>query len=837
MSKKLDNVDKQSSILSTQLALIQFYNKDISAIEAFESIATNHLQENMDGKGRESKVYNDLVNFNYVLEELTKDLNDRDKSATTDILDAIKSHNENNPDDAINSFDHPSLKPIYEQFVSSRLAKKGIRLELAGNFMHQLPDMHNNSEEKLQHEEVAVSWKMFFNEKPTPEQEAEFLASADNKVVAVRIPASAPLSTFAGKVKYFLDADTNVVKLSDDFVKYSDSDHDGDKAMIYRKEMNQDGSINNDSTKTQMFNNLYTNLSSVDYIEATKKEEGLSFEEIKGGKLNYKSGLINDIVDITTKMGLGASATGRFAIAGKLMSLLSQSKEGLKNSINFEGKTLQEFTNDSLDDVALFLQAALDIGNNPILTTTGFTQSTIDVGNAMLLLGLNKDEVIEFLNRDDIKNLSEEYENTQLAFGGEKNLSFKQFLNNKYGMEGDVATGDVAEFMKFREVADGLTKVIGYIQLDKNLPNNSQKNQALIDNITDFEKLPFTFNQVSQRQLLAHREEILNLQNGVFETQLLSSPEIKSIVKELSEQFTNKFEFQKRVDEQLMHYFSQSQISNKVDSASDFIYDFSAKMKTIYDAAVLGKGEVEIESYLEAIIEGRQTKEFYAPHYGMAEIEKSLEKVKADKLALKVSDRLKGNSVIKYLEFKTLDDGKLLVSLNPKYKATEQSKKEFKQDFLKIQEILPDLAREIKDYQLLRYGLNNRMGSFIDGLPMDMNIKGLKRASTLINNPYSVNKNSGVIRNNLVQKNKDLLKVVSDNQIEMHQGKFQTNRNSKEKYLMYNNEVYSKGTDGNYSKTFEGKFETDENFTRYNLSNFEVKATKEQAITKLENCK
>jgi phage repressor protein C with HTH and peptisase S24 domain len=221
----------------------------------------------------------------------------------------------------------------------------------------------------------------------------------------------------------------------------------------------------------------------------------------------------------------------------------------------------------------------------------------------------------------------------------------------------------------------------------------------------------------------------------------------------------------------------------------------------------------------------------------MAEIEKALDKVKSDKLALKVSDRLKGNSVLKYLEFKTLDNGRLLVSLNPKYKATEQSKKEFKQDFLKIQEILPDLAREIKDYQLLRYGLNNRMGSFIDGLPMDMNIKGLKRASTLINNPYSVNKNSGVIRNNLVQKNKDLLKVVSDNQIEMHNGKFQTNRNSKEKYLVYNNEVYSKGVDGNYAKTFEGKFETDENFTRYNLSNFEVKATKEQAITKLENCK
>ena len=113
------------------------------------------------------------------------------------------------------------------------------------------------------------------------------------------------------------------------------------------------------------------------------------------------------------------------------------------------------------------------------------------------------------------------------------------------------------------------------------------------------------------------------------------------------------------------------------------------------------------------------------------------------------------------------------------------------------------------------------MGSFIDGLPMGMNIKSLSRATKLISNPSAILDNENIIKNNLVLKNKDLvMKISSSEMINATSNSFRSALMKKPKYLSYNGDIYANRNEGSdYVKIKEGNFESDENFTRYNLSN------------------
>jgi hypothetical protein len=888
LNKTLKHPSEQSAIFSTQAANIQFNNASQSDIDSYDDAVVNYLKSNL----RNSRTMEKLLSYNSTIREFVKDLEDREKTSTSELLKAVEAWN-NNPSNAgnlIESFDDPSLRMIYEQFVSSRLTKKGIKLDMAGNFMHQLPDMQNG-ENKLHGFEVAVSYKMFADKLSDAK---EMLAEAQRngkklEVAVVRIPASAEMSMFAGEVKYFLDTDASVVTLSDKFVHISDSDHDGDKAMVYRKEINEDGTFNKFSPKTRLFNEFYKNISKPQFVQ-NSLENTLDFKDLRKvltdvlgeDSGSYSLSTVNDMVDIATKMKMGADATGRFAIAGKMMAYLSQAKEKLNTPIKFgvddQGKAieLQEFNNNSLDKLAVFLQAALDIGNDPILPMTGINGTTIDVGNAMLLLGVDDKPIIEFLTSEPILEMVEAFDNQNLLLKDGKKISFNQFFKKNY--PADVQhSEEIEKYREFKEVSDGLAKVISYIQLDKGLPNNADLNAQLLQGIKEFGELPFSTDSLVKRASNQYRVSVAEKQKSIYEQNLLTAnPEINNVVEKLAEKSTNAFEFKKRFKEQMMMSIAQKQVSKQRDNVEKFIGDFSNRMKSIYDAVVLGKSDSAVSQSTmnlinqidnvstveeqEAILDSNAKGYNTTVDLLKSDIEEARIKIHQSQSVDKFND----NAFFENLEFRELTKGseEVIVSLSPKFKATDETMKNFQEGFKEIQKLDPQLAKEIIDYQLYRYGTNNKIGSFIDGLPMDIRTKALLEATKIKKSISEMNlmqeadelidpitgdimemkreeessfnqKYKDQLRDNLAGANADLIKKITyQKNISKMFPNGDLELNITEDYVNYEDVVY-KHKGRNIFTKLPG-FESNANFTSYNIA--DVNTSTQEEIDEIKKC-
>jgi len=896
LNKELQKVEEQKAILSTQAALIQFNaNNDI---ETFENAAVDYLKGKMQNKFTKKNIIDYLLNHDNVVDELTKDLNDREKSATTEILEDIKNYNKNNPKNKIKTFDHPSLKAIYEQFIASRLSKKAIKIEMSGNFMHQLPDMGGKGR-KLKGKEVAVSWKMFFNENPFLDKENgkkimdDFIASKNNKVAVVRIPASAEMSMFAGKVAYFLDTDANAVVLSDEFVDRSDSDHDGDKAMVYRKEIKNGEFVSaEESSLTKMFETFYENLSSPEF--QAKQENTLSLdplhETVGEEDSEFSTSTVNDMVKVAKKLGLGETAVGRFAIAGKLMSLLSQSNERLYKAIKFNSKKLQDFTNKSLDDLAIFLQAALDIGNDPILSNTGFNETTINIGNSMLLLGLNKNEVIKFLKDPDIINMVEGFKKENLALSTNEDVSFDDYFNkifkyygkdkSEYQIENTMVNGRplgergrlvLSKYQEFKTVADGLSKMIGFIQLDKGLSNNAKLNRQLLENIKSFRELPFTTRSIVNRALKVHQHEIAKAQNNIYENQLLTETRsVVSAIEHIAEFTNNPFKFKEKISESVMKIFAQNQINTKRDNVKTWFYDFPNKLEGIKKFNKNGETNIVVDEdqmindNVKAIYDDIQANPLIAKDDAIMKFVRSLggnetmlpkyqtllSKYEDAVDDVGMADKFKGNKFFDYLQFTKDDKGRTLMSLDPKFKATSQIIKDVKKGFKEIQDVAPDIAKDIIDYQLYRYGTNNKIGSFIDVLPMEINRNQLIETTKFkekIDEALPADAQRMIrekFTDNLIADNKEYLEEVNYNsdidKIDHINGdwfkpntKSLIDKNGKQlPYVNFNNTVY-KYNGVTYNKL--SNIQSDENFVSFYNNQSTIKETKQQSFGKSEN--
>ena len=219
------------------------------------------------------------------------------------------------------------------------------------------------------------------------------------------------------------------------FVKKSDADHDGDKIFIYRADINEKGEIVN-SNKTKAFNQVYDLASSPSVVQAAN-EGNLDLKEIenllrsmtdKDGNSLFNENIfkLNDFRDfakLANNMSFGQDAIGIWAVASKMLSVLSQSEEELKNPIEFSfvnnelgNVQRKKFSNKSLDDVARFLQAALDMGNDPIHISTGINQNTIGVATVLAVLGVESSEMIGFLKHPVITSLVDQIQEEKSNF-------------------------------------------------------------------------------------------------------------------------------------------------------------------------------------------------------------------------------------------------------------------------------------------------------------------------------------------------------------------------------------------------------------------------------------
>ena len=895
LNKKLSDTHEQFASFGTRGAVLQLDFASPEQRQAYKDVAVrtleNELNEKEAAKDKSSLIYQ-LRDYSKSYSALAKDMNDRERSSTTELLEAIIEHNANpiNTENQISVFDEPSLRLVYEQFIASKMTKNGVQIKMPGMFAHQAPDMDGKRvgeiSKALKHNEIAVPWKFIWNEKPSQEVMNAFLASENNKIAVERIPTSSPVSMFAGRIAFFLDTESSTAVASDEFVRVSDSDHDGDKMMIYRQEIDDTGKFVKRSSMTKLFNFFHDNMQNPAFLEKQKgtdldfeKELGNSLTELGlSDKEEFSVAGIDDEVKVAGKMKFGQYAVGRFAIAGKIMSLMSQANESLRTPIPFVKRDgtrveLEKFSNKNIDDNAIFLQAALDIGNNPILTATGFNMATIDIGTAMMQVAtengeiLDKTDIIEFLNRPDIVKVSNDFKNSNSVYNNSKKKSLQEFLK-KYQVK-DTSTRknalmspqeienihgkDILAFIHFNNVAEGLSKMITFIQLDKNLPNNAEKTRGLLEDIEKFENLPFTTNDLVKDTLYIWRQQVLDTQNSIYKKNLLTANSyLNDIMDTVGKSLSNVYNVRKNAKEQVMQAVAQDQLSEQRKDVAKFIHDVSNKMKIIQNVAYLEDTEVQGRKHIKAIanLEGLAKQEaidkVISRYKNKEDFAPELQAYEDALILTKEAQRFVGNSVFQHLQFNETvkGNGKFLMRLNPNFKSTEESKELFKKDFLALQKIDPQLAQELIDYQLYRWGTNNKRGSFIDGLPVNVKLKALERASEINNNEW-VSSNSKEIKRNLILANKDLMPSVKN--LKEYNGDFvilkdkiyESQLDESELKEFKKSGAISTKLDGEiYQEYRKGTFQSNEYFTAYENKDKDKRVVPNEEVEEvIEQCK
>ena len=504
----------------------------------------------------------------------------------------------------LDSFDHPNLKPMVEQFISSRLTKQGIRTNMSGMYAHMLPDFTDKlkgyKENGLEPMEIGVPWSLFIQKRPGESDEsakgrAEELLKEKPELfrnVVVRVPASGAVSSFAGQVKFFVDGHSNTAIVPKSYMEAADADNDGDKVFVYRADLNKESELL-ESNKTKAFNQVYEKANSKAQKEAAVKGD-LSLDRIK--ELLKAFDLYNedvfqlnsneDFAKLANNMSFGADAIGIWAVASKMLSMLSQSQEQLKTPIEFSfiNNELgyvkrQKFTNNALSDVAVFLQAALDMGNDPVHISTGVNEYTIGVATALSLMDVSFEEIIPFLNSKPIADLVNEIDNAKTNYIDKSSFSINKFLKAKLNefdakkgskskaelkaiienggqviQKGQVDTGIfktgdtyykveeieenvakysfatesdlessnnlaiIKKFAEIQELASELQRLIPVLQLDNKLPNNGFDTKKSLEVMADLRSdgFSFTTDNLAKRPLIKHYSKMLVKLNDFY---------------------------------------------------------------------------------------------------------------------------------------------------------------------------------------------------------------------------------------------------------------------------------------------------------------------------------
>ena len=150
-----------------------------------------------------------------------------------------------------------------------------------------------------------------------------------------------------------------------------------------------------------------------------------------------------------------------------------------------------------------------------------------------------------------------EFDSQNLVLAEGSKVSVNQFFKNEYLLdengEAKIAEDEmIAKYAEFKEVSDGLAKIISYVQLDKGLPNNAALNAQLLEGIKDFKKLPFTTANLTSRIANKYRVGVAESQGDIYQKHLLTAnDQVNSLVEKLSKNFSNSFEFKKRFKEHL----------------------------------------------------------------------------------------------------------------------------------------------------------------------------------------------------------------------------------------------------------------------------------------------
>jgi hypothetical protein len=649
-------IDKQKSVASTQLLkILQSFstNEDNTAFEnsIVETLLSNLGVPNGEGISK-SDTYKDLNSKTNFIKKMLDDSGDRKDSQITKLMreivkwnetiqaqlnDAYKIKNDKNSteqqikdanqkiselnDEFAYTADHPKMKHIMEQMVASSLHRDGIRLEIPGQYLHNIPNYssdlkwYRNENGKQEFPEVGMPWSMFGKTREEAEENLKNNPSLRD-VSIVRVPASGPMSAFRGRVKYLIDGDSNTCILPKEFMDKAGADNDGDKTFVYRRDIDQSGTTK-DSAANKIVDFFLNQMSKPEYIEqAQTSVDSNEFKEFleQAELYNDNSYTVSNPVDMATtqsKMNFAQDGIGVAAVGMKMMNVLSQVGAKLKSPIGFNyqfdgttrkfttDKYLSDFTRKQFKDMALFVQAIVDMIKDPYILGMGVNQNNLGVASLLLQLGVDNKSITGFLTDPAIvryqkmvdesnniystnyskspKTILEEYvkkmEGKDISNQRTKAVLFEagltepifdslppgtyQFNGKSYNVsavagkpgykQAELISGQeqkdldiIKKFVELQAIASDVFDLSSIVQMDGSLPNSSFEARQKFEKMESIKKGNSKINTGTffERPLFNHYYNVLKAENDLYKNRFITNiDEINSINDEIKTNF------------------------------------------------------------------------------------------------------------------------------------------------------------------------------------------------------------------------------------------------------------------------------------------------------------
>jgi hypothetical protein len=651
-------IDKQKSVASTQLLkILQSFstNEDNTAFEnsIVETLLSNLGVPNGEGISK-SDTYKDLNSKTNFIKKMLDDSGDRKDSQITKLMREIVKWNEtiqaqlndayeikNNKDSSEKQIkdanqkiselndefaytaDHPKMKHIMEQMVASSLHRDGIRLEIPGQYLHNIPNYsadlkwYRTVDGKQEFPEVGMPWSMFGKTREEAEENLRNNPSLRD-VAVVRVPASGPMSGFRGRVKYLIDGDSNTCILPKEFMDKAGADNDGDKTFVYRRDIDKSGTTK-DSAANKIVDFFLNQMSKPEYIEqAQTSVDSNEFKEFleKAELYNDNSYTVSNPVDMATtqsKMNFAQDGIGVAAVGMKMMNVLSQVGAKLKAPIGFNyefdgkerkfstDKYLSDFTRKQFKDMALFVQAIVDMIKDPYILGMGVNQNNLGVASLLLQLGVDNKSITGFLTDPAIvryqklvdesnniystdyskspKTLLEEYvkkmEGRDISNQRTKAVLFEagltepifdslppgtyQFNGKSYNVYAVTVDGKkgfkraelisgqeqkdldiIKKFVELQAIASDVFDLSSIVQMDGSLPNSSFEARQKFEKMESIKKgnSKIDTGTFFERPLFNHYYNVLKAENDLYKNRFITNiDEVNSIHNEIKANF------------------------------------------------------------------------------------------------------------------------------------------------------------------------------------------------------------------------------------------------------------------------------------------------------------
>jgi hypothetical protein len=491
--------------------------------------------------------------------------------------------------------------------------------------------------------------------------------------------------------------------------------------------------------------------------------------------------------------------------------MFTQSNIALKGEgITYNGVTYQSFVPDNQIAVAKILQAALDMGNDPILLETGINKYTIGAANVMLYLGIPLEDTILMMRNPAIQDFIKEVDSDKSVFstysgkfedtlsreadkladitrvnislasargwsGGQglqkvgkyevgkiyatKDKEPAYFRVGKDSETGKLIISDenvgpnnstevslIKSFLEFHKVAEEIKGIIPVVQMDNSMPKNSED---LRKSLEAFEKMrngrTIDFSPLLDRPLLQHYEKVLELMVELEETHFA----------------TEKGSYGAKAKRNMINQIESS--FQKDYSNRDKIVDTFSRMVAQGESPVGEPAKFEnklisrLTNILEYIKEGalvHANKEYndLLSYHNSGNIDEYNKLMEWSESGLNESEKIKfRNDVKEWIDFNdgilnsikdpnnmflahiTIQTNKQGVSsIVPKKGYRQQGehiKEQVRQDFVKIMDT--PLGQAFINYQMLKNGVSDKIGSLIDMMPREISVKYLRKMSKI----------------------------------------------------------------------------------------------------------